>query len=190
VTRPATDADLDVLLSLLAELRDVGGRAERALSPVMSLDLPARLRELMAGPDSAVILACIDDEPVGMVVLRSARPDPLSDCLLAQIAHLVVLPGNRHRGIGHALVDAAAGFATARGLEHIAVGVYPSLREISRFFARLGFVQTSAYRVAPVARLRRRTAPRTVPVMSDVMRRRARRLVPVQQGNRGSSEQV
>lgn len=183
VTRPAVDADLEVLCKLLAELRDIGGRAERAMSPVMASDLRGKLREVMASPDAGVVLACIDDQPAGMVVLRIGRPDPLSDCHLVQLAHMVVMPGKRHRGVGHALVEAAAAFATEHHLEHVAVGVYPSLRDISRFFARLGFAQTSAFRVAPVQRLRRRPGPqRSVPTLADAVRRRHRapRLVPSQ----------
>jgi GNAT superfamily N-acetyltransferase len=192
-TRAATQDDLPILLTLADELRQIGGRAERAINPLSTVDIPQRLAEVLADPYCRIVMACIDDAPVGMAVLQVTHPDPLSDNKLVQIAHLVVQRSNRHRGVGHALVSAAAEFATEQRIDHVAAGVYPSLRDAHRFYARLGFAPVAVRRIAPVAVLRRRQSQdRTTAVLSDVMRRRTRlgRGVPRQPATRAIPERV
>jgi hypothetical protein len=85
-------------------------------------------------------------------------------------------------------VAAAADIADELGLEHVSVGVYPSLREASRFYARLGFAQVMMQRVVPTAMLRRRLcADLTTRRVDDLVRRRnrMRRPVPSQRLARG-----
>jgi GNAT superfamily N-acetyltransferase len=191
-TRTATASDTPVLVNLAAQLDTVGGRAERALSPAGTGDLRARLAELMAGPDSQVVLAFLDDDAVGMAVMRIVRPDPLSDSLVLQLAHLVVAGGHRHRGVGHALIESATVFALDRQVEHVTVSVYPSLRDASRFYARLGFAPAAVHRVAPVGLLRRRLGlDRPTVAAADGLRRRSRlRSVPPQRARRRDNQQV
>jgi GNAT superfamily N-acetyltransferase len=182
-----------VLVGLWRELRDVGGRAERAMNPTSVADIGERLRSAIATPHCRVVLALADAEPAGMAVLRVVRPDPLSDSKVVQIAHVVVQPGKRRRGVGHALVAAAADFAEERGLEHVAAGVYPSLREASRFYARLGFAPVVLQRVAPVAIVRRRLGTDTGAFrFDDVVRRRSRirRPVPPQRAKSPAGQRV
>jgi GNAT superfamily N-acetyltransferase len=155
-TRPAVMADVPLLVGLWGELRQVGARAERAVNPASVPDVGARLAEAIASDDCRVVVAMADGAPAGMTVLREVRPDPLSVHRVVQVSHVVVTPGKRRRGIGHALLAAAAEFADERQIEHVAAGVYPSLREASRFYARLGFAPVLVQRVAPVSVLRRR----------------------------------
>src|SRR5881409_3230397 len=94
---------------------------------------------------------------------------------------------HRRRGVGHALVAAAADIADELGIEHVSVGVYPSLREASRFYARLGFAQVMVQRVVPTAMLRRRLcADLTTRRVDDLVlrRNRMRRPVPSQRLSR------
>jgi GNAT superfamily N-acetyltransferase len=170
-----------VLVEFWNELRQVGGRAERAVNPVGIADVADRFRDAIASPDCRVVIACDGPEPAGMAVLRVARPDPLSASRLVQISHVVVAHGKRRRGVGHALVASAAEYADELQLEHVAAGMYPSLREASRFYARLGFAPVLVHRVAPVAVLRRRLGlesgnPARV---DDLVRRRSRLRRPV-----------
>lgn len=155
-TRPATVGDVPLLVGLWGELRHVGARAERAVNPLSVPDVSARLAEAIVSEDCRVVVALADDQIVGMAVLRDVRPDPLSVHRVAQVSHVVVASGMRRRGVGHALLAAAAEFAEERQIEHVAAGVYPSLRDVSRFYARLGFAPVMVHRVAPVAVLRRR----------------------------------
>jgi GNAT superfamily N-acetyltransferase len=192
-TRVAVAADAAILLTLAAHLDDIGGRAERAVSPASTGDVHGRLLELVAGEASRVVVACLDDAPVGMAVMRLARPDPLSDSFVVQLAHVVVAPGHRHRGVGQALVESATVFAMEHQVDHVAVSVYPSLRDASRFYARLGFAPAATHRVAPVGLLRRRLGlDRPVAATAAGFRRRGRlpRPLPSQRARRRSGQQV
>ncbi len=186
-TRIATADDVPVLLELWDELRQVGGRGERANNPVSTTEVRDRLAQVVENPSYRIVIATLEDQPAGMVVLQATRPDPFTDTRVVNVAHLVVANNTRHKGVGHALLTAAADFATERRLEQVSVSVYPSLRDASRFFARLGFAPAATRRVAPLSLLRRRLgADPVTPAMGDAIRRRSRlvRPVPVQRARR------
>ena len=192
VTRSAGKEDIPVLVGLWNELGEVGGRAERAVNPTTNVvSIEDRLGEVLVDPACRVVLATVDGEPAGMAVLRGFRPDPLADNLMVQIAHVVVTREQRRRGVGHALVAAAAEFAEEHGIEYVATGVFPSLREAARFYARLGFAPALVQRVAPVAVLRRRLGADTPTSRADHLirrRTRLRRPLPVQRERRPAVE--
>jgi GNAT superfamily N-acetyltransferase len=180
VTRTAVIDDLPVLLALWQELREVGARAERAVNPVATPDIAARLADAIGRSDCRLVIAFADDQPAGMAMFHAVRPDPLSDSTVLQMMHVVVAKTQRRRGVGHALVAAAAEVADELRIEHVSVGVYPSLREASRFYARLGFAQVMVRRVAPVAVLRRRLGGDVTTLrVDDLVRRRTRMRRPV-----------
>ena len=188
VTRIAVTDDVPVLLALWRELSQVGARAEKAVNPVVTPDIAERLADAIRRPDCRVVLAFVDDAPAGMAMFQAVQPDPLSDSTVLRMIHVVVGSAHRRRGVGHALVAAAADVADELGIEHVSVGVYPSLREASRFYARLGFAQVMVQRVVPVAMLRRRLcADVTTRRVDDLVRRRnrMRRPVPAQRLARG-----
>ena len=205
-TRPATMADVPLLVGLWGELRHVGARAERAVNPMSVPDVSARLAEAIVSDDCRVIVAVVDGQVAGMAVLREMRPDPLSEHRVVQVSHVVVSAGKRRHGIGHALLAAAADFADERQIEHVAAGMYPSLRDVSRFYARLGFAPVMVHRVAPVTVLRRRLGGRAgvsaMPTtaaaeaalgrMDDLVRRRTRlrRPVPAQRAQARQPERT
>lgn len=193
VTRTARVADVPVLVGLWNELRQVGGRAERAVNPVAVPDISERLTDAIEDPACRIVVATIDDLPAGMAVLQVVRPDALSDVRVVQVMHVIVADGKRRRGVGHALLAAAADFADEQQIEHLTVGVYPSLRDASRFYARLGFAAMVVRRVAPVAVVRRRLSGERPRLRTeDVVRRRTRlrRPVPVQVAPLRSREPV
>jgi len=179
LTRTASLADVPRLAALWHELRQVGARAERAVNPAAVQDIEQRLAATIEDPDCRIVVACDDGQPAGMAVLRVARPDPLSDSQVVQVVHLIVADGKRRRGVGHALVAAAAAFADDRQVEHLIAGMYPSLRDASRFYARLGFAPMLVQRVAPVVVVRRRLGTDAHVRADDVVRRRSRLRRPV-----------
>jgi GNAT superfamily N-acetyltransferase len=180
LTRTAVADDVPLLLALWHELRQVGARAERAVNPVATPDIAARLTEAIARDDCRVVLAFVDDDPAGMAIFQAVQPDPLSDSTVLQMIHVVVAKAHRRRGVGHALAAAAADVADELRIEHVAVGLYPSLREASRFYARLGFAQVMVQRVAPVSVLRRRLGGDVASMrVDDLVRRRTRMRRPV-----------
>ena len=188
VTRIAVADDVPVLHDLWRELSEVGARAEKAVNPVVTPDIAGRLAEAIRRPDCRVVLAFVDGQPAGMAMFQAVQPDPLSDSTVLRMIHVVVGKAHRRRGVGHALVGAAADVADELGIEHVSVGVYPSLREASRFYARLGFAQVMVQRVVPVAMLRRRLCvDMTTRRVDDLVRRRSRmrRPVPAQRLARG-----
>jgi GNAT superfamily N-acetyltransferase len=178
--RTATPADVPVLVALWKELRQVGGRAERAVNPMLMSDIADRFLDAISSPDCRIMIATVRGEPVGMTVLQAVRPDPLSDSRVVQIVHVVVAARVRRRGVGHALIAAAADYADELQVEHVTAGLYPSLRDASRFYARLGFAPWMVQRVAPVAGLRRRLGAESgLSRVDDVVRRRTRLRRPV-----------
>jgi ribosomal protein S18 acetylase RimI-like enzyme len=117
----------------------------------------------------------------------------LSDARLVKIVHIVVSRSSRHRGVGHALIGAAADFAAERHIDHVAASVYPSLRDASRFYARLGFAPVAVRRIAPVAVLRRRLSAERVPaalVDAKRLRNRLPRALPAQRVRRVAAERI
>ena len=191
LTRVATADDVPVLLELWDELRQVGGRGERANNPVSTVEVRDRLTAVIENASYRIVIACLEDAPAGMIVLHAARPDPFTDARVVNVAHLVVSKNTQHKGVGRALLTAAADFASERRLDQVSVSVYPSLRDASRFFARLGFAPAATRRVAPVNALRRRLgADPATPAMGDAIRRRSRlvRPVPVQRTRRKATD--
>jgi hypothetical protein len=75
-----------------------------------------------------------------------------------QVEYTVVAEPFRRRGVGRALMGAAASFAEEIGAEQVTVSVSPMSREANRFYAQLGLTPLSVRRVAPAAALRRRIA--------------------------------
>lgn len=187
ITRRATVADVPALVSLWTELRTLGARAERAVNPISTPDIAVRLAEVIGGERTQVLLACRAGEPAGMAVCRVVHPDPLSDSGVLQVSHVVVARQHRRRGVGHALLAAAVEIADDQHLEHVGVEVYPSVREASRFYARLGFAPVTVQRVAPLSVLRRRLGGERAAVrVDDLVRRRTRvrRPLPAQRESR------
>jgi GNAT superfamily N-acetyltransferase len=175
-----------VLVALWKELRQL--RAERAVNPLAVPDIAVRLAQAIADDDCHVLLACTDGEPAGMAICRPICPDPLSDSQVLQMTHLIVAPGQRRRGVGRALLVATADLADGLHVEHVGVGVYPSLRDASRFYARLGFAPVLVQRIAPVGVMRRRlgTGESGLLRVEDLVRRRnrGRRPLPTQRPGR------
>ena len=171
-TRIATPADVEILAVLWNELRDLGARSERAINPVTVADANQRFAEVVKQDDADVIIACAGDDVAGLAIVRVVQPDPLSPTRLLQLSNMVVASGHRRRGVGHALVAAAAEYADERGLDHVGAGIYPSLREAGRFFVRLGFAPVAVQRVAPVTALQRRLGAGTSLRLDERVRRR------------------
>lgn len=81
--------------------------------------LASRVRELLAGGDTAVLLA--GEGPDGLALLRF-RPGLWSAGLECHLAELYVVPELRGLGIGRALLEASMELARERGAAHIDLG--------------------------------------------------------------------
>ena len=76
----------------------------------------ARIRELLTGDDTVVLLA--GDGPDGLAVMRF-RPSIWIEALECYLAELYVVPDKRGRGLGRALMDEVMRVARAQGAGHI-----------------------------------------------------------------------
>jgi len=162
-----------------AELREIGGRLERATPPATADGALDRLLAITMDPDSRALIALSGDEVAGMAVLTCSQYAPLFDQVAVHVHYLHVREGHRRRGVGKALLAAAASFAEEIGAEHLLTSVLPQLRETNRFYARLGFSPVVVRRSVPVAVLRRCLMAQGVPSATDnvVVRRRTLRRV-------------
>ena len=98
--------------------------------------LAERLRQLIEGGDTLVLLA--GDGPDGLAVLRF-RAAIWSSGLECYLAELYVTPARRGRGLGRALMEAALGEARARGADTMDIGVDEPDLVARRLYESLGF---------------------------------------------------
>jgi ribosomal protein S18 acetylase RimI-like enzyme len=81
--------------------------------------MASRIRTLLDGGDTSVLLA--GNDPVGLAVLRF-RPAIWSEALECYLAELYVVPTERGNGIGRALLNAAMSHAVERGAYYMDLG--------------------------------------------------------------------
>jgi GNAT superfamily N-acetyltransferase len=129
--RPATSDDLDAVLHVDAVAFDSDPNVERPwLEPHLSWQR------------ATVVLASLDDEPVGTAY--SVRSDGWAGPAL-YVAGTGVLPEARGRGVGAAMTSwlVHRGLADGAGLAHL----HPDTDAATRVYARLGFVEVDGFEV-------------------------------------------
>jgi GNAT superfamily N-acetyltransferase len=106
--------------------------------PVAIEELAGRLERLLARADQVVLVAeSADSEVVGW--LHGAEQDLLESGRRCEILGLVVDPSHRSRGVGRRLVEAIEAWASARGLERMAVRSNVARADSHPFYERLGY---------------------------------------------------
>ena len=98
--------------------------------------LAERLRQLMAGGETLVVLA--GDGPDGLAVLR-IRAAIWSSGLECYLAELYVRPTSRGQGMGRGLMEAAMREARLRGADTMDIGVDEPDLVARRLYESLGF---------------------------------------------------
>jgi ribosomal protein S18 acetylase RimI-like enzyme len=86
-----------------------------------------------------VLVALVDDDVAGYVRLGRATPLGASDHVLV-VAGFAVDPARQRRGIGAALLEAAAAEARARGARRLTLRVLARNEGARRLYERAGFV--------------------------------------------------
>jgi len=116
--------------------------------PVSADDLGERLGRLLGRDGQLVLVAeVIPGQVVGWV--HGAEQELLESGRRCEILGLVVDGTCRGRGVGRRLVQAAEAWASARGLDQMAVRSNVARAESHPFYERLGYVRTKtqhAYR--------------------------------------------
>lgn len=138
-----------------------------------------RLQAITQDPDSRALVATVDGEVAGMVVLEVTPYAPLFAQRAVHAHYLHVREDYRRHGVGRALLAAAVTFAEEVGAEHIMTSVPPQMRDTQRFYARLGFAPVVVRRSVSVSVLRRRLSGVAGPNLTEhlVARRRTLRRV-------------
>jgi ribosomal protein S18 acetylase RimI-like enzyme len=109
--------------------------------------LGQRIRQLLDGGDTLVLLA--GDGPDGVAVLRF-RAAIWSTGLECYLAELYVVPGRRGEGLGRALMEAALREARRRGADTMDIGVDEPDTAARRLYESLGFTNRSGGDAGPL----------------------------------------
>lgn len=153
--RPAQPSDLDALVDLCLE-----ARAEAGVGAQLCSDDRGRLRTQLSVlgdvEGGRVLVATCDGAPAGLLLCRLVGPGPFTDAVVLGLEAVFVRPGLRRRGIGHALLQAAASWAEEAGASEVYAAPLPGARGVQRFLARLGFAPAAAHRHVTTAALQRR----------------------------------
>jgi ribosomal protein S18 acetylase RimI-like enzyme len=98
--------------------------------------LAERLRELLAAEAVTVLLA--GEPPLGLALFRS-RPSLWSSATDVYLEELYVVPAERRRGIGRALLEAAIEAARAAGADHFELTTGETDTEARSLYESRGF---------------------------------------------------
>ncbi len=93
-----------------------------------------------ATPDGAILLADVDDSPVGVVAVK-----PLDEDGVCEMKRLYVQPEHRNRGIGRALGTAILDTARELGYDVMRLDTVESMTAARSLYRSLGFNERSAY---------------------------------------------
>ncbi|HUQ00440.1 MAG TPA: GNAT family N-acetyltransferase [Aeromicrobium sp.] len=119
-----------------ADLLDAFNREFEAPTPG-SETLAARLSQLLADERTFALLT---GRPAVGIALVTLRTNVWYDGLVGLLDELYVIPGERNRGLGTALLKAAEAEVLARGGEVLEIGVDGEDVDAQRFYERHGYV--------------------------------------------------
>jgi ribosomal protein S18 acetylase RimI-like enzyme len=110
--------------------------------------LAVRMRELLAGRETAVLLG--GDGPDGVAVLRF-RPAIWTTALECYLAELYVVPAGRGQGLGRALMGAVLELARAEGADHIDLTTSEADVAARALYERFGFTNREGGPGGPIS---------------------------------------
>ena len=129
--------------------------ATSADSSVRALDDARRaLAGIAANPDERLLVAEVEGTIVAAVQLTRGPASPLVRDSVVHTSYLLVQPGQRRHGYGHALMEAAVSWAEEKDITPM-TAFTDANRDTNRFFARLGLVAIASMRQTSTASLRK-----------------------------------
>jgi GNAT superfamily N-acetyltransferase len=150
--RLGVTADAAVLAQLLDEFNSEFGVA----TPGVCI-LTTRLTALLGRPD---VIALLAGEPAVGLALLTLRPNVWYDGPVALLDELYVVPHQRNRGIGSALLAAAERTVRDRGCELLEINVDGQDVDARRFYERHGYSHTEPGQTEPMLYYARELADR------------------------------
>ena len=137
IRRAETAADLDAARRLFREYVE---------SLDFALDFQDFEREMdnlpgpYAPPNGTILLADVDDEPVGVVAVQ-----PLDEAGACEMKRLYVRPAYRNEGLGRALARAIIQAARELGYDVMRLDTVASMTAAQSLYRSLGFEERSPY---------------------------------------------
>ena len=144
--RPIEPHDMDELVGLCLTARHESWAGPQVCSTDGAV-IADQIGALTGVPGAAIHVALSDQRVVGLLFGRVIAPNVFTDQAHFAVEALYVDPKHRRRGVGHALMLAAAEAALAAGAEHVFAAPIPGARGMQRFLVRLGFTAAAAHRV-------------------------------------------
>lgn len=113
-------------------------------------DDEVRHLDSMYGPPRGLLLLAGDAEPCGCVALRPLAPAVDAAGRTGEVKRLFVLPSQRGRGIGRALLDRLMAEATTLGYERLVLDTLPSMVDARALYHAMGFRPIAPYAASSV----------------------------------------
>lgn len=155
--RPAEPGDAEALIAIWSELSQGLDKTGALPEPTVA-DVHSAVARLAVDPAEQLLVGVLDSHVVGVVHLRRAPVSPVHPQDAVHVSHLHVLSSHRRRGVGCALLGAAAAWAEEKDSPHVLGAVAAGSRDSNRFLARLGFAPVAVVRGTTAAALRKRLA--------------------------------
>ncbi|WP_372593102.1 N-acetyltransferase family protein [Actinotalea sp.] len=185
----ACPADLDELAQLCLTAREESSVGPQVCSPHRDV-LAQQLGALASVPGGIVLVARADGQAVGLLLGRLVGPNPFTDEMHLAVEAVYVVPSQRRRGVGHALMVGATQTAAEAGAVHVYAAPIPGARGMQRFFVRLGFQAAAAHRVSTLTALQRRLTQDTSRAPRRVGPRHLDDLIAWRRQTRGTTGEV
>jgi len=140
--RRATADDADAIARLLHDF-NVEFEAPTPDPPALA----QRVRQLLAGGDTEVLLAGPGPDGLAVLRLRASIWTAGNECYLAE---LYVIPQRRNSGLGRALMLAAMDLARTRGADYMDLGTSEDDHGARALYEKLGFTNREGGPDGPV----------------------------------------
>lgn len=148
--REATVDDVGFLAGLWGDL------LRRADPQEQASDLEAVVKGAAESAEERLVVAEYDGEVAGAVFLKITTLTTLNLTPAVTIMAPFVAHRFRRKGVGHALMDAAATWAEENGIAHVTAGAAQGSRDANRYLARLGLGASAVFRVGTTQAMRDR----------------------------------